>query len=211
VERGFLMDAEETRSIGARARMIRRRRGLSLDVAAGLAGISKPYLSALELGQRGFNRRGLIEDLAHALGCSMGDLTGQPYAPADRKMADAVASLNDIRLALNDYGLDESPVASPRPLEALVSEIDDASAYRDQAHYSSAGRNLSAVLLELQSHIHARNSSDRQRALTALVDGWMIAAAVAKNFGYIDLSLAATLRGHDCAELHGGPGAMPIS
>lgn len=191
--------------------MIRRRRGLSQDVAAGLAGISKPYLSALELGQRGFNRRGLIEDLANALGCSVGDLTGQPYAMQDRRMADAVGSLDDIRLALNDYGLDESPVASPRPLDALVRLTDIASAHRDQARYHSAGQNLSAVLLELQSRIHARNSIDRQTALAALVDAWMIAAAVAKNFGYLDLSLAATQRGHDNAELHGGPGVLSFA
>ncbi len=44
--------------MGQRARMIRRRRGLSLDVVAGFAGISKSYLSALERGLRGFNRRG---------------------------------------------------------------------------------------------------------------------------------------------------------
>ena len=73
------MDAEDASAIGARARTIRRRRGLSLDVVAGLAGISKPYLSVLERGQRGFNRRGLLEDLAAALGCSVVDLTGQPY------------------------------------------------------------------------------------------------------------------------------------
>jgi transcriptional regulator with XRE-family HTH domain len=68
------VNAEDAQAIGARARMIRRRRGLSLDVAAGLAGITKGYLSMLELGQRGFNRRGLIEDLAEALGCSVADL-----------------------------------------------------------------------------------------------------------------------------------------
>ncbi|MGH3783008.1 MAG: helix-turn-helix domain-containing protein [Pseudonocardiaceae bacterium] len=75
------MDADDARTIGTRARMIRRRCGLSLDAAAGLAGITKTYLSMLELGQRGFNRRGLIEDLANALGCSVADLTGQPYLP----------------------------------------------------------------------------------------------------------------------------------
>jgi transcriptional regulator with XRE-family HTH domain len=63
--------AADALSIGARARKIRRRRGLSLEVVAGLAGITKGYLSMLELGQRGFNRRGLIEDLAEALGCSV--------------------------------------------------------------------------------------------------------------------------------------------
>ncbi|MGH3821783.1 MAG: helix-turn-helix domain-containing protein, partial [Pseudonocardiaceae bacterium] len=205
------LNAEEARTIGARARMIRRRRGLSVEVVAGLAGISKQYLSMLERGERGFNRRGLIEDLANALGCSVADLTGQPYAQSDRSTADAASSLDDIRLALNDYQLDEKPVASPRPLEALVSETDDASAHRDQARYNSAGQNLSAVLLELQSHVHDRNSTDRHTALVALVDGWMIAAAVAKNFGYLDLSLAATQRGYDYAELHGGPGVLSFA
>jgi transcriptional regulator with XRE-family HTH domain len=56
------VDIEDARTIGARARRIRQRRGLSLDVVAGLAGIKKQYLSMLELGQRGFNRRGLIDD-----------------------------------------------------------------------------------------------------------------------------------------------------
>ncbi|MDQ2883939.1 MAG: helix-turn-helix transcriptional regulator [Actinomycetota bacterium] len=207
------MDVEEAQSIGARARKIRRRRGLSLEVVAGLAGITKQYLSLLETGQRGFNRRGLLEDLANALGCSVVDLTGQPYAqPADPWMADAVASLDDIRLALNDYSFDEIPTASPRPLGALVSETDDASAHRDQARYHSAGQNLrSGVLLELQSHIDARKPADRQTALAALVDAWMIAAAVAKNFGYIDLSQAATQRGDDYAELHGGPGVLSFA
>src|SRR5437764_10893044 len=62
------VDGDEASSIGVRARMIRRRRGLSLEVVAGLAGISPAYLSMLERGQRGFNRRGLLEDLADALG-----------------------------------------------------------------------------------------------------------------------------------------------
>jgi transcriptional regulator with XRE-family HTH domain len=202
------MDPAEASAIGARARRIRKRRGLPLEVVAGLAGISAPYLSMLERGLRWFNRRGLIEDLAKALGCSVADLTGQPYP---QNTTDVVASINNIRLALNDYTLDERPVASPRPVEALVSETDDASTHRDQACYNSAGHNLSAVLLELQSHVNARNSTDRQTALIALVDAWMIAAAVAKNFGYIDLSLAATQRGYDYAELHGGPGVRSFA
>jgi transcriptional regulator with XRE-family HTH domain len=207
------VDAEEASAIGARAAMIRRRRGLSQAVVAGLAGITKQYLSLLENGQRGFNRRGLLEDLANALGCSVVDLTGQPYPqPVDPWTADAVASLDDIRLALNDYAFDEIPTASPRPLEVLVSETDDASAHRDQARYHSAGRNLrSGVLLELQSHVYVGKSTDRQTALAALVDAWMIAAAVAKNFGYIDLSQAAAQRGHSYAELHGGPEVLSFA
>jgi transcriptional regulator with XRE-family HTH domain len=44
------VDAEDASSIGARVRKIRSRRGLSLEVAAGLAGITKGYLSMLERG-----------------------------------------------------------------------------------------------------------------------------------------------------------------
>jgi transcriptional regulator with XRE-family HTH domain len=58
------MDVDDASAIGQRVRMIRRRRGLSLDVVGGLAGITGPYLSMLERGLRGFNRRGLVEDLA---------------------------------------------------------------------------------------------------------------------------------------------------
>jgi transcriptional regulator with XRE-family HTH domain len=112
------MDADEASTIGARARKIRRRRGLSLDVVAGLAGIGKQYLSMLELGERGFNRRGLLEDLAAALGCSVADLTGQPYLSTDRSTADALAALPSIRLALNGLwsygraGCDVAPAGS---------------------------------------------------------------------------------------------------
>lgn len=54
---------ESSVDIGQRARMIRRRRGLSLAVAAGLAGISVPYLSRLETGKRSFERHSLLENL----------------------------------------------------------------------------------------------------------------------------------------------------
>ena len=93
------MDVEDASAIGARARRIRKRRGLSLDVVAGLVGIKKQYLSMLELGQRGFNRRGLIEDLAEALGCSVADLTGQPYLAPDRATLQGRAALPGISLA----------------------------------------------------------------------------------------------------------------
>ncbi|MGH3530280.1 MAG: helix-turn-helix domain-containing protein, partial [Pseudonocardiaceae bacterium] len=96
------MDADDALMIGARARMIRRRRGLSLEVVAGLAGISGGYLSMLETGRRGFNRRGLLEDIANALGCSVADLTGRPYLAPDRQSADTAATIPGVSAALHD-------------------------------------------------------------------------------------------------------------
>jgi transcriptional regulator with XRE-family HTH domain len=114
------VEAEEARSIGARVGMIRRRRGLSQEVVAGLAGITAAYLSMLEHGLRGFNRRGLLEDLAAALGCSVADLTGQPYHLPDRQSTDVDVAVAEISTALHDTTLDDVPDVSVGPLSELA-------------------------------------------------------------------------------------------
>ena len=101
-------------------RTIRRRRGLSLDTTTGLAGTCKSYLSMLEAEARRFERRGRLEDLAAALGCSVADLTGQPYLPADRATADPMACLPAISVALHECSLTDVPDAPTRPVGVLA-------------------------------------------------------------------------------------------
>src|ERR687893_1866891 len=119
----MMTSTPEPAEIGLRARAIRRRRGLSLDVAAGLAGISKSYLSRLETGQRQFERRGLLDDLAAALGCSVVDLTGQPYLPPDRTSAETLAALPSIREIIYDSTVDNAPQVQVRPVEQLAAAV----------------------------------------------------------------------------------------
>src|SRR2546430_13987191 len=133
----------EPSEIGRRARTIRRRRGLSLDVAAGLAGISKSYLSMLEGGRRGFERRGLVEDIARALGCSVSDLTGQPYLLADRESAEALATLPAISTALYDATLDDVPDMPARTLDELTRWAERDNEHNAHSRYTAAGRELS--------------------------------------------------------------------
>lgn len=194
--------------IGERVRMIRKRRGLSLDVVAGLAGISKPYLSQLETGARRFERRSLLENLANALGCSVVDLTGQPYPPAGRAEAEALAAVPGIRLALNEYGPEDLPDITPRPLPELLVWTDRVSAHRDQARYSAAGRDLGTLLVELLAHVRAGNSDDGRRALAALVESWAVAGAVTRNLGYVDLAASAARRSYDMAVLLDDPALL---
>ena len=201
----LLRVVRDTHEIGARARLIRRRRGMSLDVAAGLAGIGKSYLSMLELGQRGFNRRGLIEDLADALACSVADLTGQPYLPADRTGAEARAAVPGIRLAVADFGPDDVPDVTPRPLDQLAALADTANEHCGQARYSLAGRDIGAVVTELHVHTLTAPAADRGRACTALVTACFVAGVVASRTGNIDLSITAAQRGFDLAQHHGDP------
>ena len=202
------MDAEEASTIGARARKIRRRRGLSLDVVAGLAGIGKQYLSRLELGQRGFNRRGLLEDLAAALGCSVADLTGQPYLPTDRNTADALAALPSIRLALNDFGPMDLPDVPLLPVEALATLTDKANEQCGQAHYSLAGHDLGDLLAQSQASAFTVPRDERDKAFTSSVTACFAAGVVSSRTGNIDLASTAARRGYDLAKQHDNPGLL---
>lgn len=194
------MDADDASAIGARARKIRSRRGLSLDVTAGLAGISKPYLSMLERGQRGFNRRGLIEDLADALGCSVVDLTGQPFAPPDRGTADALATIPGISLAINDCTLDDVPDLPARPVEQLVTAAAAANAHLDAAQFSLAGRELGAVLAELHVAAVTGDTDTRRAPLAALAEACLVGASIARHLGHADLAVQTARRSYDAAQ-----------
>lgn len=186
--------------IGERARMIRKRRGLSLQVAADLAGISRSYLSRLENGIRRFERRSLIDQLAEALGCSAQDLTGEPYQPADRRGAAAMAVIPEIELALYDCTLGDPPDEPCRPIEQLAELVRAAQHADDEARTDEAGHGIGRLLTELQV-IAATRPADRRQALRLLVEASWVAYAVTKALGHIDLALVAAGRGYDAAEL----------
>ncbi|MGH4024196.1 MAG: helix-turn-helix domain-containing protein [Pseudonocardiaceae bacterium] len=200
------MDTEEALAIGQRLRMIRRRRGMGLSVAAGLAGISKQYLSFLERGERGFHRRGLLEDLADALGCSVADLTGQPYLVTDRATAEARMPVPGIELAICDCTLDDVPDIPVRPLMELIELARQANAACDEARYALAGQDFGAVLTEL--HIHASSGPDsaRRAALATLVEACMAASGIVRALGHGALAVSIARRGYDAAQRLGDPG-----
>ncbi len=192
---------DDARTIGARARMIRRRRGLSLAVAAGLAGITKTYLSMLELGQRGFNRRGLIEDLAEALGCSVADLTGQLYLPPDRESARAKMVIAQIERGLNEATLEDVPDLRPRPLDALDGWVRSAVELRDAADYRSSGEGIDTELIELQVHLATGHGRERRRAAELLTQVAYHAFVLATTFRYLHLAQLAAQRALDAARI----------
>lgn len=189
----------EPSEIGQRARTIRRRRGLSLDAVAGLAGISKPYLSMLERGQRGFERRGLLEDLAGALGCAVIDLTGQPYLPGDRASAEALATLPPLSVALYDATLDDVPDMPARPIGELAAWAANANEHVANSSYALAGRHLAVLLAELHVHAVTGDADTRRAALAALVETCFAASGVARQLGNPDLAVAVARRGEEAA------------
>jgi transcriptional regulator with XRE-family HTH domain/tetratricopeptide (TPR) repeat protein len=61
-------------NLGARLRALRHRRGMTLEVLAGLSGKTAAYLSMIENGKRPLDRYSLIVSLASALGVPPADL-----------------------------------------------------------------------------------------------------------------------------------------
>jgi transcriptional regulator with XRE-family HTH domain len=193
--------------IGERVRTIRKRRGFSLETAAGLAGISKSYLSMLESGERRFERRGLLEDLAQALGCSIVDLTGQ-ILPGDRAGADAMATLPGIRVALYDSDLDDVPDGPARPVDELSAWASKANEECANSRYSLAGRDLGALLTELHVHAVTGDGATRRTALRALTEACLVAGGTARSLGNPDLAVQAGRRAFDAARALEDPALM---
>jgi transcriptional regulator with XRE-family HTH domain len=172
---------------------------MSQDVAAGLAGITKGYLSMLENGQRRFERRSLLEDLANALGCSITDLTGQPYPLDSQANIDSLAALPKMAVALYDATLDDVPDIRVRDVGELTAWAAKANEHTANSRYSLAGRDLSTLLLELHVHAATGDGDTRRAALSALVEACFVASGVARNLGNVDLAIHAARRAEDAA------------
>ncbi|OLT20747.1 hypothetical protein BJF78_09300 [Pseudonocardia sp. CNS-139] len=189
-----------TSVIGARVRKVRKRRGLSLQHAADLAGISKSYLSMLENGERSFSRRGLIEDLAYALGCSPIDLAGMPEVAPDRRSLAAASAIPALTVALHDSTLDDAPEVPTRPLAQLVELADTANAAADEVRYEGvAGSRLGDLVGELHVYVARGAGDERRQALETLVTACIVARSLAATMGHGELAVTATRRGWDAA------------
>lgn len=140
-------------------------------------------------------RRGLLEDLAAALGCAVADLTGQPYLPVDRESAYAKRVVTQIEHGLNEATLQDVPDVPARPLAELAEWIGVSAELRDTAQYRRSGEGIDAALIELQVHAVARNGRERLRAAELLTLTAYHAFVLATTFGYLHLAqLAAGAR-----------------
>ncbi|MGH3912015.1 MAG: helix-turn-helix domain-containing protein [Pseudonocardiaceae bacterium] len=170
------MDDEEARTIGRRLREIREARGKTLEVIAGLAGITESYLSLLENGKRALNRRSRIVALANALEVSPGELfdLGASPLPADPATESAVAAVRDAMQAVM-MGL---PGGQVQPVEQLRVRADTALAAKQACREAEVGAMLPALIRDLHTSIEAgRDDAELLRIATLLysqaVEGWL--------------------------------------
>ena len=186
--------------VGRRLREIRVWRGLSLEAAAGLAGISYGYLGKLERGDKHVDSRRLLEALASALRVAPQELTGQPFAPADPLSGEAHAAIAGVEAALETYDLGEDPGGVVRPWPEVAAVVANLSvALRENADYAAMGHVLPGLLGELHAY-YVREPQRRHDVLVALIYVYRAAASVCKNLGVRGLPIMAVRQAHDCAQ-----------
>ncbi len=187
-------------TIGARLRILRRWRGMTLTELAGLADLSPSFLSMCERGQRMLDRRSHIAAVASALRVSETDLVSRPHLSADREQSNPHAAVPALRVVLQTNSLSAPALERARPLPELVSEVQRNEVLRRACNYVAVGEALPGVIDEL--YVHACNpQSDAalQTALLALVEACLSATFTAKNLGYLDLAHLAAVRADEAA------------
>lgn len=170
---------------GTTIRRLRRWRGISLEQAAGLAGLSKGYLSKIETGKAPIERRSTLISIADALRVSLADITGDGLEIRDQR---ADRTIPNIRAALLDVDLDDNEPPQGR-LPALVSEAQLLAGLRQASRDAEVGSRLPALLTALHTH------SGQADGLRALVTATHTTALLVKGLGAPDLAwIAAPLR-----------------
>jgi hypothetical protein len=159
----------------------------------------------LERGEKRFERRSLLENLATALGCSVVDLTGQPYLPMDRASAEALATLPALSMALYDADLDDPLDVPARDVHELAAWATQANEHAANNRYGLAGAGLGTLLAELHVHAASAQTDTRRQALGALVETCIVASGTARTLGNPDLAVHAARHGQDAARRLGDP------
>jgi len=178
---GEAAEAIDPATIGRQVRRIRHSRGKSLEVLAGLAGISAAFLSRLERGECSLDRLSLIVRLAHALEVAPSDLIRLPVpAPGNGGMDSAIQAVRRALRAVNN----DLPGGEARPAEALQQRVTAAleARYRD-----GRVREVGAVLSGLIRDVHTSIAAGRDVAElldlavllhTQLTEPWLCLAGV---------------------------------
>ncbi|MGH3825128.1 MAG: helix-turn-helix domain-containing protein [Pseudonocardiaceae bacterium] len=146
------MDVEEARTIGARLRRIRRSRGKSLVVIAGLAGMSKSQLDRIERGEVALDRLSEIVALANALQIAPSELMRLPVpAPANGHTDSAT---DEVRLALLAVGR-RRPGGQVVPVEVLRARVHAAQDALHQCHQAELASTLPALIRDMHTSLAA--------------------------------------------------------
>jgi transcriptional regulator with XRE-family HTH domain len=198
----------EVGTIGARLRILRKWRGMTLAQVAGQAGLSTSFLSMVERGERALDRRSHIAAIAAALRVSEVDVVGRPHLPDDPALSDPHGAIPALRIALQTNSITRPAVETARPLPELVAEMTGTvEPLIRLCEYGECGRYLPGLIEELSLHAHSPvDEAGQGLALESLVTVYGHAAEFAKCYaGQRDLSYLAAAQAVQAADMLGSP------
>lgn len=193
-------------SVGDRIRARRELRGWSIRHAASRAGISHTTWSRIERGLQRTDRY-MVVDLAAALECSVVDLTGQPYTPADRQLEGARIEAERVWRAMMAHPFGGPPVVGARA--ANVGQVArEAALVRDlygRCDYAGALRRLVDLLPTLHK------VTDQRAAYQLMLPVYGVAMGSLLNVGYPAHAWLAAERCAEAADLLDDPVAVGVA
>ncbi len=194
-------------SIAERIKARRGLRGWSVRHAASRAGIAHTTWSRIERGELRTDRY-MVADIAAALECSITDLTGQPYAPADRQLEAAHIAAERLWQTMMALPLDEPPSAGSEPTGNLWREAELVRELYARADYAGTlGRLVGLVpMLHLAAH-----GPDSATALTAAVQVYGVGMGALVSLGHLAYGWLAAQRCTEAAQRLGDPAALAVA
>ncbi|MBF6464435.1 helix-turn-helix transcriptional regulator [Nocardia beijingensis] len=187
--------------VGRRLREIRAWRGQSLEVVAGLAGISFGYLGRLERGEQALSNRATLEALARALRVSPSEfypVAGQAGSRAEGNES-AHAGVVAIERALDVYELGDDPGGAVRAWPAIAADLEQLAQMAQMTSDFAGQAELAPALLAELHAVYARSPELRRNVLLGLITCYASAMWVTKRLGGRGLPLVAAKAAQECA------------
>jgi transcriptional regulator with XRE-family HTH domain len=199
---------DNAHTIGRRVRQIRNSRGKSLEVIAGLSGISRSSLSRIERGERALDSRSETVALANALQISPTDLTRLSVPTPANGDKDAVAKA--IRRALIAVSRDD-PGGQVVPLNTLRTRVEAVAAAQRECDHEQVGRTLPALIRDLHTSMAAGRDMSELLALAVLLHVQGSHAFLHDAGASPDLCWQAATLARQAAREHGAPDALGLA
>ncbi|RPF20369.1 helix-turn-helix domain-containing protein [Myceligenerans xiligouense] len=174
-------------AVGSRIATYRKLAGYTQREFADHAHLSLGAIRKVEQGER-LPTYGFLNTAARTLAVSVEELTGQPYRGRERADARVHAPIAAIRAIARTYDLPPEWRTTPRPLDLIARDLNQATTYRAAARYTALGEMLPALLEELTACVHQLDGKPRRRAARLLASGYYMAYSLASRLGYVDLA-----------------------
>lgn len=191
--------------IGRRIREIRAWRGQTLEVTAGLAGLSYGYLGKLERGEKALENRRTLEAIARALRVAPTEFYPAPWQSTTPRATEAAhGGLVAVENALDAYEFGEDPETEIREWPLIAADVQQLRSLGHAADYAAQTELMPRLLGELHA-VYARVPEHRRDALLGMIVCYSSAMWTTKRIGGRGLPLLAARAAQECAELLESP------